>query len=90
MIHAVVIWKKNSQSHPILLTYNAIQGWQIEIAQATDKIIIQPTTFISNFVILLHYQTRQGKRKSLAIPRDAMQNNDFRTLYVMLKTTHSA
>ncbi len=90
IIHAWVDWKHNSSALGRVLSYTETQGWQLAIGQTVETITIQPTTFISTFIILLHYKTPQGPCQVLAIPYDALPRNDFRTLYVILKTSQTS
>lgn len=70
----------------IQLYYQERSGWFVDHANELIPIQIAPSTVLTSWVILLHYQIfPHSKRHSLPCFKDALSAKDYKKLYVLLK-----
>lgn len=70
------------------LRYSVNQGWSVsETGQEYQPISIKPTTFMSRWVVFLHFSFNDKAVRSRMILKDALLGDDYRRLIVRLKLT---
>lgn len=71
----------------ISLRYSRTSGWQLNNRQQFETIEIQPTTFISPWIVIIHYCFESPNRAvhSIVCFKDALCLKEFKRLIVLLK-----
>jgi hypothetical protein len=72
-----------------ILRYSETAGWQLENQATLETIEILPTTFISPWLIIIHYCYPSSNRivYSIVCFKDALSRKNFKRLIVQLKIT---
>ncbi|KAF3978163.1 MAG: hypothetical protein HFP77_03395 [Methylococcales symbiont of Iophon sp. n. MRB-2018] len=69
-----------------IIRYAALTGWEMAYPkQGFSSIKILPTTVISTFLIVLHFETDIHQKKTILIGKDSLAENKYRQLLVSLK-----
>lgn len=88
IIHFLII-NKRLKNQCWTIRHSDAFGWQVFIDGQFETIQILYSTVITTFVILLHFQYKNGTRCHLAVLNDALTTADYRQFIVRLKTTQS-
>lgn len=89
LVHAV---KSLNNGLPVL-RYTDASGWQMAEDNEFEPVEILKSTVVTTFAIWLHVRGRSAAgffakiKKTVLIPYDALDENDYRRLIVRLKTT---
>jgi hypothetical protein len=88
MLHFSVQWRHYGvHSHSTMLGYSDTLGWYRIINDATVPIQIMPSSIITPFLIIVHYQQRpeHSSMSTIVCFKDALTQSVFRQLFVQLK-----
>jgi hypothetical protein len=85
---------KGLQNVSVKIKHSDVSGWEIaDIGEDFQSVQILTTTVISSFLVLIHYQVQSTlgvttkRMRTLLVINDALDQKDYRSLVVRLKTT---
>jgi toxin CptA len=74
------------QFQPYCIRYNETSAWSIAMMDDDfQPMQILPSSVITSWLIVLHFQLENGKHQQSVILNDALSEQDYRTLVVTLK-----
>ncbi|CAA9890836.1 conserved hypothetical protein [Candidatus Methylobacter favarea] len=62
-------------------------GWEISVGKDFNPVIILNSTVITIFAIWLHIKRQNADKQAILVLNDALSEDDYRRLIVMLKTS---
>lgn len=82
------IYSQRTAGHKnkVAVRYSDVSGWQIDVGNGFEAIQIRPSTVITPWLIVLHYNV-VSRKFYLPIFCDALNTADFRKLIVQLKVS---
>lgn len=79
---------KRLKNQPYSIKHTEALGWELSAGGDFETVQVLPSTVTSIFAIFLHLKTANKSRYNLVIFSDALAEDDYRRLIVLLKTTH--
>jgi len=87
IIASLLIYRtREIKRNGLLIRYKPELGWEIAL-QGNDyySIEVLPSTVITSFFIVLHFKRHKNKKQTTLIAKDALIDDEFRKLMVLLK-----
>jgi len=87
IIASLLIYRaREIKRNAMLIRYIPELGWGIT-SQEQDyySIEVLPSTVITSFFIVLHFKRHKNKKQTILIAKDALIDDEFRKLMVLLK-----
>jgi len=85
-VSLLVYIKKEICFNNITIRYSTAKGWELgHIEGVFSSIQVLPSTVLTPYLLILHFKLQNNSKKTILICRDALIDDSYRKLLVLLK-----
>jgi len=85
-ISLLVYLKREICFNSITISYSTIKGWEFgQVEDVFSSIQVLPSTVLTPYLLILHFKLQNNSKKTILICRDALIDDEYRKLLVLLK-----